>query len=238
MKKSLLLICILLFCFTVVGCETEDNGASELTENGVTTPDEGASYDSEGNDANEVEGSADNSLSDGLFAVRSGIIEYKLSGTEEGTSITYFDDYGKKSAEHKDSTGAGGAQSTRSISFDGDIYVYHTDNPAQGAKMVNPMIDILNEMDEPDYDKVIESFYSDLGFERTGTENFMGKECILYESDTSKILTWKGILMLMDMKVAGTTTRREVTSIETDIPVDDSYFELPAGTTFIDMPAF
>ena len=69
--------------------------------------------------------------------------------------------------------------------------------------MKNPIIESLQKMDKPDFDQVTEELYSKMGFKRAGTEKFMDKDCIAFKGDMGKILTWNGILMLMDMNYSG-----------------------------------
>jgi hypothetical protein len=53
-----------------------------------------------------------------------------------------------------------------------------------------------------------------------------------------KVLTWNGILMLLDMKVMGTGSQQEVTKIQTNVPVDAKYFIIPGNIKFSEMPGF
>jgi hypothetical protein len=73
---------------------------------------------------------------------------------------------------------------------------------------------------------------------KAGTEKFMDRDCILFKGDNGKILTWNGILMLMDMNYSGIKTKQEVTSIKINVPVDAKYFEIPKNIKFNEMPGF
>ena len=66
----------------------------------------------------------------------------------------------------------------------------------------------------------------------------MDRDCILFKGDNGKILTWNGILMLMDMNYSGIKTKQEVTSIKINVPVDTKYFEIPKNIKFNEMPGF
>jgi hypothetical protein len=117
-------------------------------------------------------------------------------------------------------------------------YMFDPVNQDQGMKMKNPIIEKLLKMDKPDFDKVAEDIYSKLGLKRAGMEKFIGKDCILYKGEKGIILTWNGILMLMDMNYSGIKTRQEATSIKINIPVDEKYFVIPKNIKFNDMPGF
>jgi hypothetical protein len=75
-----------------------------------------------------------------------------------------------------------------------------------------------------------------MGFKKGANETFLGKDCKVMKGDMGKVLTWNGILMLLDMKVMGTGTHQEVTKIQTNVPVDAKYFVLPRNIEFSEMP--
>jgi hypothetical protein len=172
------------------------------------------------------------------YGIESGIIKYKYSGSQVGTGILYFDDYGYKSAMKMDTKMNGQTQKGWVVSFKEYQYMFDPAKPDEGLKMKNPIIRSLQKMDKPDFDKVAEDLYSKMGLKKTGTEKFMDKDCIVFKGDNGKILTWNGILMLMDMTYSGIKTKQEVTSIKINVPVDAKYFEIPKNIKFHEMPGF
>ena len=124
------------------------------------------------------------------------------------------------------------------ISYKEYQYIFDPSKPDEGLKMKNPIIESLMKMDKQDYDKVAEDLYSQMGMNKAGIEKFLDKDCIAYKGDMGKILTWKGILMLMDMNYGGMKSRQEVTSIKVNVPVDEKYFEIPESIKFNEMPGF
>lgn len=172
------------------------------------------------------------------YGIESGIIEYKYSGSQVGTGILYFDEYGYKSAMKMDAKMNDQPQKGWVVSFKEYQYIFDPAKPDEGLKMKNPMIESLLKMEKQDYDKVAEDLYSKLGMKKTGTEKFLDKDCICFKGDMGKVLTWNGILMLMDMNYSGVKTKQEVTSIKINIPVDEKYFEIPKNIKFSEMPGF
>ena len=172
------------------------------------------------------------------YGIESGIIEYKYSGSEVGKSIMYFDDFGNKSAMNVDSKRGEEVNKGWVISHKEYQYIFDPSKPDEGLKMKNPIIESLTKMDKQDYDKVAEDLYSQMGMNKAGTEKFLDKDCIAYKGDMGKILTWNGILMLMDMNYGGMKSRQEVTSIKVNVPVDAKYFEIPKNIKFSEMPGF
>lgn len=172
------------------------------------------------------------------YGIESGIIEYKYSGTQVGTGILYFDEYGYRSAMKMDTKRNNEPQKGWVISFKEYQYIFDPAQPDKGLKMKNPMIESLMNMDKQDYDKVAEDIYSKMGMKKAGTEKFLDKDCVCFKGDMGKVLTWNGILMLMDMNFGGVKSRQEVTSIKVNVPIDEKYFEIPKNIKFSDMPGF
>ena len=172
------------------------------------------------------------------YGIQSGIIEYKYSGSQVGTGILYFDEYGYKSAMKMDTKMNDQQQKGWVVSFKDYQYIFDPEKPDEGLKMKNPIIESFLKMDKPDYDKVAEDLYSKMGMKRAGTEKFIDRDCILFKGENGKILTWNGILMLMDMNYSGIKTKQEVTSIKINVPVDAKYFEIPKNIKFNEMPGF
>ena len=173
------------------------------------------------------------------YGIQSGIIEYKYSGMQVGTSILYFDEYGYRSAMDMDTKMNDKPQKGWVVSFKEYQYMFDPAKPdAGGMKMKNPLIEELMKMDKPDFDKVAEDIYSKMGLKRSGNEKFMDKDCVSFKGDMGKVLTWNGILMLMDMNYGGMKSKQEVTSIKINVPVDEKYFEIPKNIKFNEMPGF
>lgn len=171
-----------------------------------------------------------------LYGLKSGIIEYKYAGNQVGKSTLYFDDYGNKSAAYTDAMRGKEKDKTWIISLGENQFIFDPDKPNEGLKMKNPMFEWLGLKSRGDYNKITDEWYSKLGYKKVGTENFLGKECNLYKGQDGKVLTWNGIMMLMDIKIAGTHTHHEAISIKTNIPVDQKYFVVPKNIKFSEMP--
>ncbi len=172
------------------------------------------------------------------YGIESGIIEYKYSGSQVGTGTMYFDEYGYRSAMKMDTKMNDQPQKGWVVSFKEYQYIFDPAKPDEGLKMKNPIIESLQKMDKPDFDKVAEDLYSKMGMKKAGTEKFMDRDCIAFKGENGKILTWNGILMLMDMNYSGIKTKQEVTSIKINVPVDEKYFEIPKDIKFSEMPGF
>ena len=171
------------------------------------------------------------------YGLKSGIIEYSYSGDRIGKGTLYFDDYGMKSAMYNDAVQDGEKQKGWVVTFGDYQYMWDPDDPAEGMKLKNPIITWIAESSKGEIESYSESMYAKMGFKRAPDETFLGKPCKAMKGDFGKVLTWNGILMLMDMKVMGSGSHQEVTKIQTNIPVDAKYFVLPKNTEFSELPA-
>jgi hypothetical protein len=98
------------------------------------------------------------------------------------------------------------------------------------------MLTGIKEASKGELESFTESMYSKMGFSKAPDETFLGKPCKVMKGDMGKVLTWNGILMLLDMKVMGTGSHQEVTRIQTNVPVEAKYFVLPKNIEFSEMP--
>jgi hypothetical protein len=172
------------------------------------------------------------------YGIESGIIEYKYSGSEVGKGILYFDEFGSRCAMNLDTKRGEESNKGWVISHNEYQYIFDPTKPDEGLKMKNPMLEGLLKMDKQDYDKAAEDLYSQMGMKKSANEKFLDKDCICFKGDIGKVLTWNGILMLMDMNYGGMKSRQEVTSIKVNVPVDAKYFEIPKNIKFSEMPGF
>lgn len=170
------------------------------------------------------------------YGLKSGIIEYSYSGDRVGKGTLYFDDYGMKTAMYTDAVQDGEKQKGWVVSFGDYQYMWDPDDPSEGMKLKNPIITWIAESSKGEVESFSESMYSKMGFRRAPDETFLGKSCKTMKGDMGKVLTWNGILMLLDMKVMGSGSHQEVTKIQTNVPVDSKYFVLPKNTEFSELP--
>ncbi len=172
------------------------------------------------------------------YGLKSGIIEYKYTGERVGKATLYFDDYGNKSAMYTDAMRGKEKDKGWIISFGENQFIFDPGKPNEGLKIKNPILELLGDKSRGDFNKITDEFYSKMGYKKAGTEKFLGKECNSYRGKDGKVLTWNGILMLMDFKMAGTHTKEEAVSIKTNIPVDPKIFVVPKNIKFSEMPMF
>ena len=171
------------------------------------------------------------------LGVKSGIIEYKYSGDKTGKSTQYFDDYGVKSAVYAEIVQQGEESRGWSLTLGEDQYMWDL-NSSQGMKTKNPMIKQMMELSGGDILEYMAGMYEQMGMTKSGTEMYQGKQCTVFKGDMGKVLIWKGLMMMMEMKIGDLVSRQEVTSIKTNVNVDGKYFRIPDNVTFNEIPGF
>lgn len=174
----------------------------------------------------------------GPLQVRSGIIEYSYSGDKTGKSTQYFDDYGMKNAVYTELTSHGETSKGWTVTIGEDQYMWNLSNTGQGMKTKNPMMKTLMDSSGEDILSYMASMYEQMGMTESGTEMCQGKECNVFSGPVGKVLIWKGIMMKMEMSVGTMVSRQEVTSIKTNVAVDNKYFRIPDNITFSEIPGF
>lgn len=171
------------------------------------------------------------------YGIKSGIIEYKYSGTRTGKSIMYFDDYGLLSAVKNDITSFGNNEKGWIISIKDDQYKFDPEKSDEGIKMKNPILEAFFEMEQKDFDKFADELYSRMGFKKAGTEKFLNKDCVVYKGDLGKILAWNGLLLYSETEVGGIKASQEAVSVKVNVPIDRKYFEIPKNIKFKEVPS-
>lgn len=172
------------------------------------------------------------------LGVKSGIIEYSYSGDKTGKTTQYFDDYGLKSAVYAEIVQQGESSKGWALTLGEDQYMWDPAKPGEGMKAKNPMAASMSGKSAEEIESLTASMYEQMGMAKSGTEMFQGKECTVYKGDMGKVLIWKGLLMMMEIKIGEVVSRQEVTSIKTNIPVDGKYFKIPDNVSFSELPGF
>jgi hypothetical protein len=167
------------------------------------------------------------------YGVKSGIIEYDLSGVQEGTKTLYFDDWGMRQAEYTRSviSVSGYTKAVNLVTIiDGEYqYTINLDQKT-GTKTRNP---IIKDMETLKYEKGFNEFGEQMilkmGAEKVGSENFLGKNCDVYEikKSNTKLWVWNWITLKSEVKSRAFDISTVATKIETDVPIPSSKFAVP-----------
>jgi hypothetical protein len=171
------------------------------------------------------------------YGLKSGIIEYAYSGDKVGKSTLYFDDYGMKSAMYTEAVEDGEKTKGWVVSFGDYQYIWDPDDPSGGLKMKNPLLSWIASASKGDIESFTESTYAKMGFKKAANESLLGRDCTVMKGNMGKVLTWHGIMMMLDMKVMSVSSHQEATRIQENVSVDGKYFVIPKDVKFSEMPS-
>lgn len=168
-----------------------------------------------------------------IFGIKSGIVEYEISGSQTGTKKLYFDDWGRKQAEFTNSTIKVGKYTKHSRLLkitNGDYqYTINIENNS-GTKRENPIIEkIFGLKDQINYGDFGEQLLLiDGGFE-SGSDIITGKKCKVYEFKKQKTKKWIWNWLMLKSETNRGSIKITVLAknIKEDVSVHDSVFNLP-----------
>ncbi len=175
------------------------------------------------------------------YGIKSGFIEYKLSGDASGTTTATWDDWGRKELQTSNSKtsimGITNEENKTTLMLGTDMYSWvKGKNTIQKSK--NPIADILGkeDYDENDLESFSKKSLKSLGYKKTGEETIDGKNCDVYEGMAGKMWLWKDnqIALKVDISLLGMSMISEVINMDLNKSVDASLFEIPKGMEIVE----
>ncbi|MFA5417062.1 MAG: hypothetical protein WC341_01260 [Bacteroidales bacterium] len=172
------------------------------------------------------------------YTIKSGHIEYKLTGNTTGTKSVWFDDYGEKSfvqTKAKSVTTMYGEtnESTEDniVIMNGSI-VYNIDmSTLSGTKMENEFYslseELVGEMSEAERKQFGKDLLKNMGGEIAGTEIILGKTCEVIKMVNIKVWIYEGVTLRSESKIMGIETNETAVRFEENIRVPAIKFEPP-----------
>lgn len=165
------------------------------------------------------------------YQIASGMVEYTLSGAQNGTEILYFTDYGMREAKYSHTeikVGTFTQKTNRVTILEGaTIYTIDLDNNT-GTKIENPF---YKKFEGQDATEVGERMLRDMGGQKIGTESFLGKMCEVWEIQKlgSKMWVWSGIPLKNETRFAGMQSFVVATKLEPNAQIPPAKLALPPG---------
>jgi len=168
-----------------------------------------------------------------IFGIKSGIVEYKITGSQTGNKKLYFDDWGRMQAEFSSSTISVGKYTKHSnllkITKIDQQYVINLDNKT-GTKRENPVIEKMMELgSQINYGEFGEQLILIDGGYESGTENILGKNCKVYSfSKQNKTWwVWNWILLKSEINRGNVKININAVDVQTDVEVPQNIFSIP-----------
>jgi hypothetical protein len=168
-----------------------------------------------------------------FFGIESGIVEYKITGSQKGDKTLYFKDWGRKQAEFSTSTIKIGRYSKNAnllkLSNGNWQYIINLESKT-GTKREHPILEKLREFtDEISYGEFGEQLALINGGFETGSDPVIGKKCRVFEfkSKNSRLWLWNWLILKSETLKGKVKINVEAISIQENVAIADSIFKPP-----------
>jgi len=169
------------------------------------------------------------------YQIKSGVVEYTLSGTRKGTETLYFDNWGMREAKYTKAelSVAGFTQKQNSLTLMDGGYTYNIDlDTRTGTKMETPMLKEL-AANNKDLTETGEKMMKQMGGVKIGTEVVLDKTCDVWEikSMQSKTWVWKNVLLKTQVNMANMQMTMIATKFEEGASIPADKLKVPSDVT-------
>jgi len=169
------------------------------------------------------------------YKIRSGIIEYKMSGMQTGTEKIYFDRWGMREAKYSQTEIKVGTMSVKQNQFsllDGE-WTYTVDlDKKTGTKIPTPLMKELTgaaKRQGKDATEIGEEMLTRMGGRKIGTETLLGKTCEVWEikNMNAKSWIWQGVTLKTEVNMMGKMMTTEAVRLQDNVTVPEEKLTLP-----------
>ena len=176
------------------------------------------------------------------YILKSGIIEYKVSGQQEGSETLYFTDHGQKEARYTNTQMSifGSKQEFNSVNIIDGEWSYNLNLKTNEATKINYK-EFMDSMSKQ-YGSQQNQYFSEemlaaMGGKKIKTEKILGKTCDVYEMSDFGSKTWvyKGMPLKYEMNMMGMVFKSEAVKIQENPSIDSKKFELPKDVKIVEM---
>ncbi len=164
---------------------------------------------------------------------KSGKLVQKLTGNATGEQTLIWDDYGAKELTISKMNMMGMSIEQYALYVNNNFYTWGNQEP--NVKHFSD--DAVEELAKrkytaDDYANLSKEMMKQSKFVEKDSETVLGKNCIVWENpDGIKIWGWKNLTLQMTMNAMGMSLKYEPVSLELDIDVPASTFNLPKDKT-------
>lgn len=175
--------------------------------------------------------------------IKSGHIEYELTGNTTGTKTVWFDEYGMKMYSLLDTKsivkilGIKKTTVTKELEIRKANLVWKIDLLTnKGTKTtINYAVNVGKSLTKGKTDAELHQMerkmITDMGAEIEGYENILGRKCLVFTLGTTKFWQYKGYPLKSNINILGITGYETATSMQENIAVPASMFEVPSDVT-------
>jgi hypothetical protein len=176
-----------------------------------------------------------------IYGIKSGIIEYEITGSQTGTKKLYFDDWGRKQAEFTNSTIKVDKYTKHSnllkITNGDSQYIINLENET-GTKRENPVIEKIIELkNQTNYGEFGEQLLLISGGFESGRDIVADKKCKVYEfkKQNTKSWIWNWLMLKSETKRGNINIAVIAKNIEENVFIADSVFSPPLNILIIEV---
>lgn len=168
------------------------------------------------------------------YKIRSGIIEYKMSGMQTGTETIYFDRWGMREAKYTQTeikVGTISVKQNQLTLLDGE-WTYGVDlDKKTGTKMPTPLMKELAgaaKREGKDATEIGEDMLTRMGGRKIGTETLLGKTCEVWEikNMNAKSWIWQGVTLKTEVNMMGKVTTTEAVRLQDNVNIPEEKLTL------------
>lgn len=166
------------------------------------------------------------------YQIRSGIIEYQMTGDQSGTSSLYFDQFGKRESKYINFSEARGGKNNQLLVFRDNAWIYNVDVLSKTGTSINE-----NDVSETVLNKFIasapaaydEQSLKSQGAVLSGKDKVLGFDCEQYQLKPAGISAclYKGIPLKVEISSAGNKSQIIATSIQEEVDLPRAKLKLP-----------
>ena len=216
-RRSATLQCSLLFVLLCASCDSQPSAPPSPPSDPTLRP----------------PAAADPSL-EGLrrFPVESGIVEYELTGFQNGTETLWFEKWGLRSARRTSAVveSPEGKQPIEKLEIIDGPWIWQLNLRTKvGARSRNPWIAELRAAGDRDFRELGELLMQKERAKPIGTDTIAGKPCNLWESHEGQKRTWmwESLPLKTEVNVVGHVTTTEAKSLREEVPIPAEVFLAP-----------
>jgi hypothetical protein len=176
------------------------------------------------------------------YIVKSGYIEYELTGSTKGTKKIWWDDYGDKEREEIKAVsevkmfGMVQKEEIHSVHIsDGNKYwdINLLDGTAvTGTDSYYDVVDFSEDMTDAEKKKFEDDMLNAFGGKRIEPENFLGHKCEVIEVMGAKSWIYKTVVLKSTVNLMGIEVNEIAIKFDEDISIQAAKFEPPSDIEF------
>lgn len=170
------------------------------------------------------------------YGVEHGIVEYQISGADQGKQTLYFDQWGLRQARYKVvETQRWGTTSTVTLNLGSDILTYNP-NKNLGQKKEDLNLKQLLANFKPQETQILSlQVLGLLGGKKIKEDTVLDRVCEVWETPTPKMKVWlyNGVVLKLEEDTPEGMVIYTAVSIDGASVVDEKYFLVPPEVHFI-----